>query len=284
MNKNDKSAMRRRLTAGGMHYCPSIYDGISARIAASLGFRFGILGGSVASMRVAGAPDINVLNAVELAEQTRRLCMACDLPLIVDADDGYGNALNVMRTVRELEAAGASAVSIEDTRLPKPFGGGELLISLDEAKRKIEAALAVRTNDDLLIIARTHAAGEATANLFRRISAYTSVGADMICVTGVQSLDRVREIVSCTHLPLFLITYSSAPFASPAELETAGVRIWLDGHAPYLAAVRATYETLTAQAAGDYARAASLSVSADILRQFCDRPAIDAATRSFLKV
>ena len=105
-------------------YPGSVYYPISARIAEDLGFEIGMLAGSVASLTVLGAPDVIVLTLSELADQARRICRAGGLPLMVDADHGYGNALNVKRTVEELEAAGICGLSIEDTLLPRSFGSG----------------------------------------------------------------------------------------------------------------------------------------------------------------
>ena len=101
----------------------SVFDPLSARIAEDLGFECGVLGGSVASLVVIGAPDLMGLTLTEFAQQIHRICRAGELSLFVDADDGYGNAINVMRTVEELETAGTAALSLEDTVLPLPFGG-----------------------------------------------------------------------------------------------------------------------------------------------------------------
>jgi carboxyvinyl-carboxyphosphonate phosphorylmutase len=101
----------------------SVFDAMSARMAESLGFEVGMFAGSIASATVLGAPDLVVLTLTEFAEQIRRIARGSDLPLMVDADHGYGNALNVMRTVEELETAGVAALTIEDTVLPTPFGG-----------------------------------------------------------------------------------------------------------------------------------------------------------------
>src|SRR5690242_20855349 len=100
----------------------SVFDPISARIAEDLGFEIGMFAGSIASLTVLGAPDLIVLTLTEFAAQANRICRAGNLPLMCDADHGYGNALNVMRTVEELETAGVSGLSIEDTKLPNPFG------------------------------------------------------------------------------------------------------------------------------------------------------------------
>src|SRR6188768_4137215 len=111
----------------------SVYDATSVRIAEDLGFELGMFGGSVASLAVLGDPDIALITLTELAEQMRRMSRASTLPVIVDADHGYGNALNVRRTVQELEAAGAAGLTVEDTLLPTPYGQTKAqLISLEE--------------------------------------------------------------------------------------------------------------------------------------------------------
>jgi len=138
----------------------SVYDALSARVAESVGYEIGMLAGSVASNTTLAAPDLIVLTLTEFADQVRRIMRASRLSLIVDADHGYGNALNVMRTVEELEHAGISALSIEDTALPTRFGqaeGTDELISLEETTGKLRAAVAARRDPSLVILGRTAA-------------------------------------------------------------------------------------------------------------------------------
>src|SRR6187399_3193496 len=136
----------------------SVYDPISVRIAEDLGFELGMFGGSVASLAILGDPDITLITLTELAEQMRRMSRASDLPVLVDADHGYGNALNVRRTVQELEAAGAAGLTIEDTLLPQAYGQTKTqLISLEESVGKMKAALDGRSDPSLVIIGRTGA-------------------------------------------------------------------------------------------------------------------------------
>ena len=126
MNWNDRRERLRAILAGGRCIHPaSVHDPISARIAEDLGFEAGMLAGSVASLTVLGAPDIVLLTLTEFADQACRISRAARLPLLVDADHGYGNALNVKRTVEELEIAGVAAITIEDTLLPTPYGASE---------------------------------------------------------------------------------------------------------------------------------------------------------------
>src|SRR5512134_790551 len=126
MSHTEQRKRLRAVFAGTRCLSPaSVYDGLSARVAESVGYQIGMLAGSVASFTTLAAPDLIVLTLTEFAEQIRRIMRASTLSLIVDADHGYGNALNVMRTIRELEHAGVSALSIEDTALPTPFGQPE---------------------------------------------------------------------------------------------------------------------------------------------------------------
>src|SRR6195256_3610975 len=117
-----RNALRTILSGSACIRPGSVYDAISIRIAKDLGFEVGMFGGSVASLAVLGDPDITLITLTELAEQMRRMSRAGSLPVIVDADHGYGNALNVRRTVEELEAAGAAGLTLEDTLLPQAFG------------------------------------------------------------------------------------------------------------------------------------------------------------------
>ena len=128
-----REALRAILKGSNCIRAGSVYDPVSARIAEDLGFELGMFGGSVASLAILGDPDITLITLTELAEQMRRMSRASSLPVVVDADHGYGNALNVRRTVQELEAAGAAGLTIEDTLLPQAFGVAEpQLISLEE--------------------------------------------------------------------------------------------------------------------------------------------------------
>src|SRR5467141_2080218 len=136
----------------------SVYDAASIRIAEDLGFELGMFGGSVASLAVLGDPDIALVTLTELCEQMRRMSRAAQLPVLVDADHGYGNALNVRRTVQELEAAGAAGLTIEDTLLPQAFGQAKTqLIPIEEGVGKMKAALDGRGDPALVIMARTGA-------------------------------------------------------------------------------------------------------------------------------
>src|SRR3954468_8352811 len=169
----------------------SVYDAISIRIAEDLGFEVGMFGGSVASLAVLGDPDITLITLTELAGQMRRLARAAALRVLVDADHGYGNALNVRRTVEELETAGAAGLTIEDTLLPQAFGQARMqLISLQEASGrgkaggeggagKRKAAGEAPGDPSLVIIGRTGAASVSSVDAaIVRAKAYQATGVD----------------------------------------------------------------------------------------------------------
>jgi len=236
----------RRILEGGVCVHPaSVFDAMSARIAASLGFEVGMFAGSIASATVLGAPDLVVLSLTEFAEQIHRITRGSDLPLMVDADHGYGNALNVMRTVEELESAGVAALTIEDTVLPTPFGGqGEGLVSIEEMLGKLRGAVAARQDPSLVVIGRTGAlrAG-GIAETEKRVRAYQETGVDAIFLAGARKREEVDAIHRATRLPLML---GGAPpeLSDRAYLTSRGVRIALQGHHPFYAAAKAVYDTL----------------------------------------
>lgn len=225
----------------------SVFDPLSARIAEAVGYELGILAGSVASNTTLAAPDLIVLTLTEFAGQIRRIMRASKLSLLVDADHGYGNALNVMRTVEELEHAGVSAMSIEDTALPIRFGqpeGTDELISTTEMTGKLKAAVAARKDPATVIAGRTAALKvEDTARTVERVKAYAACGVDCIFIIGVESIDQVKAVHEAARLPVIV---GSAPASiKREEFAAAGARILLQGHQPVAAAAKALRETYT---------------------------------------
>ena len=225
----------------------SVYDAISIRIAEDLGFEVGMFGGSVASLAVLGDPDIALITLTELAEQMRRMSRTAALPVLVDADHGYGNALNVRRTVQELEAAGAAGLTIEDTLLPQAFGEAKTqLISLEEGVGKMKAAVDGRGDASLVIMARTGAISITTlGDAIERARAYEDTGIDALFFTGVKSRQEIEAISVATRLPIVL---GGAPeeMIDLDYLRNLRVKIALQGHAPFAAATQAVYDTLKA--------------------------------------
>lgn len=248
MNYSEQRNKLRAVLGGTKCVSPaSVFDPLSARVAESVGYEIGMLAGSVASNTTLAAPDLIVLTLTEFAEQIRRIMRVSKLGLLVDADHGYGNALNVMRTIQELEHAGVSGMSIEDTALPVRFRqpeGTDELISTEEMIGKLRAAVAARSDPGLVIAGRTAALKvEGTAGAVARAKAYAATGVDAIFVIGVETLDQVAAVQDAAHLPVIV---GSAPASLKREdLAARGARILLQGHQPVAAAVKALHETYT---------------------------------------
>ena len=226
----------------------SVFDAVSARIAEDLGFEAGMFAGSVASLAVLGAPDLIVVTLTEFAEQAYRICRAGNLPLLVDADHGYGNALNVMRTVQELETSGVAALTIEDTALPAGFGTADKarLLSIEEGVGKMRAALAARQDKLLAIVGRTSAVSIAGIDdAVARAKAYAAAGVDALFFVGLKTRAQLEVIAATVKLPI-LLGGAGAELDDAAYLGAKGVRVCLQGHLPIMAAIRAVHDTLKA--------------------------------------
>lgn len=239
---------RALLTSSSCYHTASVFDPMSARIAADLGFEVGILGGSVASLQVLAAPDFALITLSEFVEQATRIGRVARLPVIADADHGYGNALNTMRTVMELERAGVAALTLEDTLLPAQFGRKSTdLITVEEGVGKIRAAIEARIDEDMAIIARTNAEVLEVDDVIRRTLAYQAAGADGICMVGIRDFDHLEAIARHLSVPLMLVSYGNPSLHDDKRLARLGVRIVVDGHAAYFAAIKATYDCLREQ-------------------------------------
>jgi carboxyvinyl-carboxyphosphonate phosphorylmutase len=270
MNWTERRERFRTILSGNRCVHPgSVYDAISARIAEDLGFEVGIFSGSIGSMSVLGAPDLVVLTLTEFAAQAYRICRAGNLALLCDADHGYGNALNVRRTVEELETAGICAMSIEDTVLPRPYGlsGKPTLISVEEGIGKMKAALSARQDKRLVIAGRTSAlAITGVDDCLKRAKAYEAAGVDAIFLAGGVSVAGIEAISSEIRIPL--ITGGGA--GSLADLDWMAahkVRVALQGHAPFSAAVQAVYDTLRALRDGVPPRELKNIASPELMRR-----------------
>jgi carboxyvinyl-carboxyphosphonate phosphorylmutase len=274
MNWTDRRERLRALIKGNRCIYPaSVYDGIAARIAEDLGFEAMMLAGSVGSFAVLAAPDVCVLTLTEFAEQACRINRAGSLPLLVDADHGYGNALSVKRTVEELETAGISALTIEDTLLPQPFGAGGdgNLISVAEGVGKMKAAIAGRQDPRLVIVGRTSAIGiTGVEDTIARLQAYEAAGVDMLFMAGLKTRAQLDAVASAVKLPLFL---GGVPqdMMDLDYLSARNVRVCLQGHQSFWGAVQGIYDTLKALRQGampsDLKNIASAELQRRVLRQ-----------------
>lgn len=245
MSPTEQRKRIRAILAGAQCLSPAtVYDALSARIAESVGFELGILSGSVNAATTLAAPDLALQTLTEFADQVRRIMRAANLSLLVDADHGYGNALNAMRTVQELEHAGVSALAIEDVAQPAPFGqaaGVFSLISLEEMTGKLRAALSARQDPSLVIVGRIAALRvEGVEGAIARARAYAATGVDALFITGLKKLAEFDAIRVATELPIIC---GSAPDLKREDMAARGVRIMLQGHQPVAAAARALHET-----------------------------------------
>ena len=248
MNWTERRRRFRAILNGDKCYHPaSVYDPLSARIAEDLGFEVGMFAGSTASLTVLGAPDLIVLTLTEFAQQALRINRACNVPLLVDADHGYGNALNVMRTVQELETAGVAALTIEDTVLPRPFGAsGGGLTSIEEGVGKMRAALAARQDADLVIVGRTIAMGlTSTEDAIARAKAYAATGVDAFFFVGLKDRAQLDAAAAAIDIPI-IIGGGSGDLADRDYLASRRVRVALQGHQPIMAAAQAVHDTMKA--------------------------------------
>jgi len=239
--------------------------------------------GSIASFTVLGAPDVVVLTLTEFAQQAYRINRAGKLPLLVDADHGYGNALSVKRTVEELETAGVAGMTIEDTALPTAHGAsGPSLISIAEGVGKMKAALAGRQDKRLVIVGRTSAmAISGVEDTIARLKAYEQAGVDMLFMAGVKTRAQLDAVASVVKLPLFL----GSPGAELYDLDylsARNVRVCLQGHLPFMAAVNAVHETLKALRAGTPPANIKSVASADLMKQVTRQADYSRWSKEFL--
>ncbi len=246
MTPTDKRKRLRAILNGNELVSPAtVFDALSARVAESAGFETGILSGSVSAATVLAAPDLALQTLSEFAAQVRVVTRACDLSVFVDADQGYGNALNVMRTVEELEHAGLAGLAIEDLVMPHPFGvhGKDQLISVPEMMGKLKAALAARRDPSLVLVARTASLRiEPLDKVLARVREYANSGVDGVFITGLAKLEDLEAIRGAVNIPIIL---GSAAGLKRADLAARGVRFCLQGHAVLAAIAKAMHDTYT---------------------------------------
>lgn len=242
--------LRTRLRSTELLVAPGVYDGLSARIAAAAGFEaLYASGGAIA--RSAGIPDLGLLTLTEVLARLREIVDATTLPVIADADTGYGNALNVYRTVREFERLGVAALHLEDQVTPKKCGhyAGKQLVPTEEMLGKLRAAQEARRDPGLVLIARTDArAVEGLNGAIRRGNAYAAAGADLVFVEAPESEDELRAIARGVKAPLLVNMFQGGrtPLVAPAALAAMGYRVMIVPSDLQRAAIRALQEAAAA--------------------------------------
>jgi carboxyvinyl-carboxyphosphonate phosphorylmutase len=248
---NRGAARLRELLAGSEPVvAPGAYDALSARLVAQAGFDAVYMTGFGASASLLGQPDVGLLSFAEMADQARRLAEAVEVPLIADADDGYGNPINVTRTVRAYEAAGVAGLHLEDQLSPKRCGHleGKQLIAASEMVEKVHAAVEARRSADLVIIARTDArAVEGLDAALQRARRYREAGADVLFVEAPESESEVAAVAQAfpdTPLLFNAVEGGRTPLLELARLRELGFRLVLCPLTALLAATAAVQQAL----------------------------------------
>jgi len=211
---------------------PGVYDAIGAKIAQKVGFEAMFQTGYGTSATLFGMPDYGFIGSTETVENARRICRAVSVPVIVDSDTGYGNALSVWKLVNELQAAGAAGIFLEDQRWPKRCGhmAGKEVIEKEEYAEKLQAAVDAKKGKDFIIVARTDA--RATRGLdeaIERAKYYKKIGADAVFVEAPKSIDEMKKIGKSINAPLVanMIEGGATPISSAKELHKMGFKIIL---------------------------------------------------------
>ncbi|MEQ8193422.1 MAG: oxaloacetate decarboxylase [Rhodospirillales bacterium] len=249
---------------------PGVFDALTAQIAARRGFEALYMGGTASTAALLGAPDVGITTMDEMAANAARIAEASQLPVVADADNGYGNPLNVRRTVRAFERAGAAGIHLEDQMAPKRCGmlAGKALIPAGEMLAKLKAALDARTDPDFLIVARTDAAHIDTfEEAIERCHAFEEAGADMLFIVPPMTLDQYKSLKGRFKIPLMFHRDSSgrSPDLPMRELVETGHRIVIYPTALMFAAMKACGAVLE-----EIKRTGSLAAVADDLCTFGD--------------
>lgn len=233
--------LRRRINDEKILVAPGTYDPLMARMIAQAGFEAVEMNGAGVTYTTLAMPDLGLVTMTEMVERAYRVADACDLPVICDADTGYGNALNVIRTVREFERAGVAAIRLEDQEIPKRCGHftGKTLVSVEEMVGKLKAALDTRIDPDFLIIARTDARSvDGLEAALDRVAAYADAGADMVFVEAPQSVEEFAAIPKAVDVPVLanMIEGGRSPLLSADDLQNLGfsMALFANGLARFL--------------------------------------------------
>ncbi len=241
MMKHTKK-LRKLIEADDILMCPGTYDPLMAKLIKKMGFEAMYMTGAGVSHSTLAMPDLGLTTMTEMVQRAGQLADASGLPLICDADTGYGNALNVVRTVREYERAGVAAIHIEDQEMPKRCGHfmGKSLIETDEMVGKLKAALDTRQDEDFLIIARTDArTAVGFDEALDRAHAYAEAGADVIFFESPRSVEELTAVPKAIDKPVLanMVETGLTPLLSASELQELGygVVIFAGGLARFLA-------------------------------------------------
>ena len=232
MRKNQTEKLREVLKEKKFIPVPSCFDTLSAKLIEQANFDVTFMSGFAASASRIGSPDLGLMTFSEVLDQANNICNAIDIPMIVDGDTGYGNSVNVFRTVRGYADAGAAGVMIEDQKWPKRCGHmqGKQVIPKDEYAEKLQAALDARKNKDFIIVARTDArATEGLDAAIERGLYYRKIGADVIFIEAPKTIQEMKKIGKAIDAPLVanMIEGGATPIVSESRLHNMGFKIVL---------------------------------------------------------
>lgn len=232
MSENPSKILRDILLRPGITIVPGTYDGISARLIEQAGYSVAYLSGAGIAASVLGQADIGLITMTENVTVAKNIISAINIPIIADADTGYGNQLNIIRTVHEFEAAGVAAIQLEDQIAPKRCGhlSGKEVVPCEDFVAKLKAAVSEKHNKDLVIIARTDArAVEGFDQAIERCKRYIETGVDVIFFEAPQSVDEVEKVASIlgstVHLLSNQVPGGRTPSLTAAELEQMGYKL-----------------------------------------------------------
>jgi 2-methylisocitrate lyase-like PEP mutase family enzyme len=217
--------LRELLAAGDPVLAPGAYDALSARLVEAAGFPAVYMTGFGTTAALLGRPDVGLLGGAEMIDNARRIAAAVDLPLVADADTGYGNPINVVRTVREYEQAGVAGIHLEDQVTPKRCGHmtGKAVVPAEEMVAKVRAAVAARTDPDFLLIARTDArAVEGLDSAIERAQAYADAGADALFVEAPVSEDEIAAVATSLAGTPLIFNWAEGGRTPPVPLARLG--------------------------------------------------------------
>ena len=250
LNESPRAALRRMLAEPGLTVLPGVYDALSATLVERSGLPGAYMSGAAVSMAVGGVPDLGLLTMTEMATQASHLAGVLSGPLVADADTGFGNALNVHRTVLAYESAGVAGLHLEDQTFPKRCGhlSGKSVVPSEEFVEKIKAAVDARTDPELVLIARTDARGPlGFAEALRRANAYLDAGADLIFVEAPQTIDEISSIPAEVAGPVMfnIVENGSSPDVELDQLAAWGYRLAIRPLALITPVVRAIIRALT---------------------------------------
>jgi len=276
------ASIRRLIEDGRPLVLPGVHDALGARIAAQSGFSAVSVGGAALAATQLGLPDLGLQSFGEYRDAVARIVGACDVPVVIDGENGFGDVKAVTRAVRSFEALGVAALAIEDLSFPPVIGRPPAVVPLAEIEAKLAAALAARTGRDMMLIGRTDAAYAASFDeAVLRAQRFAEVGADAVLVTGLRSLDEMKRLRDAVDVVLVAIVIEDGPWFAPTVDEAAqqGFAMVLHPAALMVASATAYRDSLAAIARGERrlpAGSAGYGFIADALGT-ADWAAIDSA-------